>query len=702
MVTETYNHLHLLMERRTERASGSTCNLNLPDEDGAPLIGTSIETRTYPGAPHGAFPPYNALPANYQLPAVTATVTYSPTDPSKSVAKTTTSESNDYGQVAVAEAYGSSTGADLAPPLLQKTENEYDADNYGLPTRATTTDAVTGTIRVKTVTLSTDGMNVQAVTNGELNATGTLVKDKTRTFEQDSRGRVTKTTLSWADGATHPGATEAAASVKYVRDGNELEVSSTDAIGNTSTHVADVRTGWLLSERDARGNAWLYSYDPLGRPTKLTDPAGSTISRTYTSATDAGAESVDIYSTGTRIPLNRRTLTDDEDGYTTYEYTDGLHRTVRTADNMGEAGAQRLFLASQSFNAIGKPANATNSLGRTQHFAYDDLGQRVRSKNFLGDVAEQTYDDAYTGGDTGVLSASRQITTLINGVTVQHAFENDRKNQVQAVSYPGTTTPTKQTLRYDGLANQTNLSIQDGTLASTRAYGPGGLLASGSVTGDDDIGSDVTYTRDLLGKRYQKTIEQTLADGTTYDYEGSKFESNAMGLLERMTNAAGQRVEATYDPNGNIATVTDRARRVFTSTYDALDRRTSVTTPESPTTSKRKKTFAYTGMFLTKKQLLVDDTATSTITLGYEKDGKLQSKEYADKRKMTWERDEFGRLEQATDYAGVVTTYEYSSETDRLTKVSNPNASVTLAYYDRTNGDFANWSGRPSTLTYDE
>jgi len=97
VVTETYNHLHLLMERRLENASAPTCNLNLPGEDGAPPIGTRVETRTYPGAPKGEFPPYNALPANYQMPAAVETKTHSATDRTQFVVRKTTSQANDYG-----------------------------------------------------------------------------------------------------------------------------------------------------------------------------------------------------------------------------------------------------------------------------------------------------------------------------------------------------------------------------------------------------------------------------------------------------------------------------------------------------------------------------------------------------------------------------------------------------------------------------
>ena len=695
VITETYNHLHLLTERRVDNASGSSCDLNLPGETGWAAIGAISQVHEYVGGPD--FPPYNQLPANYQVPVTTTTTSHSATESGESVTRKRTSQANVYGQVAVAEAYGQGDGGELK--LLQQTKNEYDEDNYGLPTKVTTTDGVTGKVRVKTAALTPDGMNIRSVTNGELDADENLVKDKTRTFEQDASGRTTKTTLSWADGESHVGAEEAATSVSYALADGKLTVTTTDAVGNASKEVTDVRNSWQLSKTDGRGNTWSYAYDALGRPTQLTNPDASTVTRTYVAATDPSAKKVEIYSPGTAIPLNSRT-TLDEDGYETYEYTDGLRRILRTADNMGQGGTERLIIASQSFNAIGKPSSRTDTLGRKQSFAYDALGQATKAKNSLGEVVEKTYDDAYSGGDTGALNATRKIVTTLNGVTVEHEFQNDRKKPVRAIAFPATATPTEQTLSYDGLANQTQASIQAQALTATRGYGPGGLLLSASVVGDDKITSEVAYTRDLLGKRYQKTIEQTLADGTSYDYEGSKYEGNAIGLVETLTNAADQTLHATYNASGKVATFSDYAGQVFTGAYDALNRLTSVMTPESATTPKWEKQLTYTGRFLTEKKLLVDDAATSTITLGYQKDGKLQSKEYADEKKMTWTRDESGRLQQVTDYAGVVTTYEYSQHTKRLIKVSNPHASLSLAYYDQQSGDFANWSGRLSTLTY--
>ncbi|MBY8881772.1 DUF6531 domain-containing protein [Actinacidiphila acidipaludis] len=310
----------------------------------------------------------------------------------------------------------------------------------------------------------------------------------------------------------------------------------------TSTTVTYDRLGLPVEMTDPAGRVWRTAYDDRGNVVEATDPAGATTVSTYDEAGDLVAVT---------DPLGaRQELVHDAAGL-----------PVAVTDQLGRVTTARR-------DAFGRIVESTDALGGTVRFGFTVEGQLLWSERSDGRREEWTYDaegNALTHTDaTGRVSSQ---TTGPFGMTdgsaetdgAAYAFTHDTEQRLTAVTNP---LGQSWTYTYDAAGRLVEETDFSGRTLGYR-YDAAGQLTERS----NGAGETVTFTRDVLGR----VTAFTDAGGTT------SFAYDAAGNLVRTANADAEIVYA-YDVLDRMVSETVDGRRT-TWSYDALGRTTSRRTP---------------------------------------------------------------------------------------------------------------------------
>jgi len=136
---------------------------------------------------------------------------------------------------------------------------------------------------------------------------------------------------------------------------------------------------------------------------------------------------------------------------------------------------------------------------------------------------------------------------------------------------------------------------------------------------------------------------------TTFEYDSNK------NYLTRSTNPLGYQANSSYDPVGNVTSVTDARNYTTTYSYNALNRLQSVTDPNNKVT-------AY----------------------GYDDNGNLASVTDANNHTTNYQHNEFDLLKSATDPLNRATSYGYDL-VGNLSKILYPNGNAVEYGYNSVN-----------------
>ncbi|HEY4248180.1 MAG TPA: LamG-like jellyroll fold domain-containing protein [Lacunisphaera sp.] len=538
-------------------------------------------------------------------------------------------------------------------------------------------------------------------------------------------------------------------SFTYYQTG-ELKVHH-DIQGDT-THVYDA-TGHLKSLTNPLNEITLTEYDSEGNLTKTTDALNRVTSYTY----DA---------------LDRLATTTLPQGATETNTYDAYHLTKRTlAPTTGE----------------GDPI--------VTEFGYDELDRlTTTTRHHSPDnvVESRLYD-----GDGN-------LTKTTDAAGYETAFVYDSLNQLQTITHPDAST---ESFTYDGQGNRlthTHAPIADDR---TYTYTPHGEIetvtdalghassytyddAGNSHIATDPMGRITTSTYDLANRL--RTVTQPSNRVSTFDYDTvgnrvavtdpanrtRRFEYDSLGRLKRaltplynalspmaanhsdpsgsVVDIAGQKFAAsqlTYDPVGNLETLTDPNNHATTFKYDAGNHPTRTYLPANPSAAYEVNTYDFAGRRTARadadgattiygydslsrlmsvqppssriganvgytydprglRSSMTDGLGTTNYT--YDNRGRLHSEQTPYAGSMVYTHDQLGRLtnQHSTNLGGVNTTYEYDdasrlanvvdalrSETttynyndaDQPTRVAQPNGTVTTQTYDA--------AGRPDVTT---
>ncbi len=434
----------------------------------------------------------------------------------------------------------------------------------------------------------------------------------------------------------------------------------TNALGKDTTYVYN-NGGDLLSVTDPLGNITTYTYDTYGNMLTMIDPNGKITTYTY----DANH--------------NRIGLNDAMGNVTTYAY-DGMNRLIETTDANSHT-------SSIAYDASGKVIGRIDALGNTTSISYDPNGNIIEMTDALGNITSRmTYD----------------ATNL--PLDIQDALGNTTSNTYDTLG---------RLIQTDDPLNNATMYEYDGSSRLVSALDA--LNGNSSVTYDVDgnktsvqnpLGGLINYTYDYSGRLASET---TVSGGTiTYGY-------NALDLLSETTNARGQNrnftfddagriisftdtegtTSYTYDANGNILTVTD-PKGIITHEFDALNRvikatgingnvlqysydpvgnLSSITYPDGKTVS-----YSYDAA---NRLATVTDWASRVTNYAYDAAGNLIEIERPDESILTQTYDTANRLTSVADNdanGNAIVSYSYTYDEDsRMTTESSFIGSVTAS-----------------------
>jgi RHS repeat-associated protein len=441
--------------------------------------------------------------------------------------------------------------------------------------------------------------------------------------------------------------------------------------------------GFVASRTDYNGNVTCYANDPV-RGLELVRVEG--------------------FAPGSSCPASLASYTPT-----------GIQRKISTAYSptwrepvtITEANRTTSYSYDGSGNALTKTVTDTSvspNVSRTWTYTYNAYGQPLTIDGPRTDVTDVTtiqYYSCSSGSQCG------QIQTITNALGQVTTF-----NTYNAYGQPLTITDPNgvvTTLTYDARDRITSSEI--GTETTSYSYWPTGLLklvtlpdsstiqytydgAHRLTTVTDGAGNYLSYTLDALGNH---TADKSYdPSGTLHRNHTRVF--NTLSRLYQDINAAGTAAVTTtlaYDSNGNPTAIDAPMSRNTGKQYDALNRLSQITDPNSGITQlgydandnlasvidPRGFTTSYShNGFNDVVQQVSPDTGTSTTT--YDSGGNVKTATDARGAAVTYTYDALNRVTQQA-YTDDTTNFTYDSGSNgkgRLTGITDPNYSMSWAY----------------------
>jgi RHS repeat-associated protein len=430
--------------------------------------------------------------------------------------------------------------ASVTDPIGRVVQYAYDAqgrlDTVTDPAGGTTSYTYDANHRILTIT---DPRNITFLTN-EYDTNGRVIRQTQADgggwqFAYALEGTVvTQTTLT--DPRGNP--------TTYRFNSQGFTLSTTDALGQTTSFDYAPGSNLLLATTDPLGRVTRFTYDGQGNVTTITDPAGNTRTFTYEPTFNKVAS--------IRDPLGNLTqFAYDVKGNVTTVTDPILNRTTLT------------------YNAFGQPLTTTDPLANTTTFTYDAQGNLASVADQLGSTATRQYD------------AASRLTRQTDPRGKPTVFAYDALNRIRAIS-DASGSATRFT--YDGNGNLLTVTDPQGNV-TTYTYETMDRVATRS----DPLGRSESFTYDLAGNITGHTDRKgqvatfgydTLnrRTGATYVDATVTYGYDAVGRLTRATDSAGGTIANAYDPLDRLRSQTTALGEVGY-TYDVLGRRTAMTVP---------------------------------------------------------------------------------------------------------------------------
>ena len=506
--------------------------------------------------------------------------------------------------------------------------------------------------------------------------------------------------------------------------------------------------GYLDEVTDVRGGTSHYTYDEEGLLLTYEDPRENVVlTNTYNSAgqvltqTD-GREDETTYSYSTTESTKTTDETNPRGYVTEYEYVNGI-LSKRTEAKSTESSATWTY--EHDPYTLGVTA-ATDPNGHTMYATYDSGGNKIATKDALGNETSSKYDSLddlieYTDAD---------------GVTT--TYEYDEKGNLLSSSTPlvGSTDSRTISYAYESKTHPedvTSMTDPNGK-TTTYTYDAVGDLASST----DAAGDKTTYTYDELGRRLTMVSPRGNAKGSKSSEYTTSYSYNAAGNRLTETDPLGHEQKWVYDANGNVKEEEDPQKHVTTYEYDAANRVVKVTRPNGDTTEtgfdadgnvvsrtdglehattysydpldhlassrdplERETTFVYDGVGNLMKKTDADkrttsysydadnrpmkvsysDETTPSVEYGYDKEGRRISMNDGS-GESTFEYDSLGRLAETTNGYGDTSSYGYDLAGNE-TSIVYPNGKAVTRGFDEAErlSSVTDWLGNTTSFSYD-
>ena len=403
-------------------------------------------------------------------------------------------------------------------------------------------------------------------------------------------------------------------------------ISTTNPAGDTIQYLYD-GSGNLTQEIHPLGRTATYTYDADGNLLTQSDALGNTTTYTYDPAG------------------NLITVTDPENNTTTFTY-DTIGRVTEKVDPRGGS-------TSYQYDAADRLLQVTDPLSGTISYAYDPRGNLISLTDANGQTIQHQYDEL--DRLTVVTSSVGLATTYEYDVLLRLALRTDTTGATTSYTYDEANRMTQRvysdgridTFAYDLTGNL--IGYTDGSIFTGIQYDDENRPLTYTLdSADFSSPTQIIYAYDPLGNRTQATID----DGsntfvTTYVYDS----------LSRLIR--------TLDTNG----------RMWDSTYDEADRRTSLTYPDN-----------------SHVEYEYDGRNNLTAVRHFDPGNVLE-------RVYTYTHDSLSNLLSENDN-GLINSYSYDA-LNRVSQVTTPNETATYTY--DAVGNRLTISGTPygnNTFTY--
>jgi len=356
----------------------------------------------------------------------------------------------------------------------------------------------------------------------------------------------------------------------YTYDAKGHVIFGTDNLGRGSTFVYDAAGN--TTSATVAGQTTTYAYDSVGRITRSTDAAGH--------ATDFEYDALDRLVSITLPPPSTAPLPPFKITYSYDNLIDGLVYVNVTDPNH--------HVTSNGYDALGHLIRAVDALGNATQFTYQynllksvtDANGNVTSYSYdanrnliqttLPDGAVESYQTAWDG--TLISSTDRRgiktsyerdglsriaRTTYSSGFTtlgiIDYMFNGEQLTSVVAGPAGQSTTTTSFT--YDPfwrLASEAHVGDYTITYQNTTPF-PSGMsgYTVAPASGQTGPTNTVTYGRDS-NQRINSIVWSAVPGSFTIEYD-------PLGQYSRITFPNGQTREFTYDNQGRLTSLANRA-----------------------------------------------------------------------------------------------------------------------------------------------
>lgn len=418
--------------------------------------------------------------------------------------------------------------------------------------------------------------------------------------------------------------------------------TTTDNVGTTKTAYSD----WMTRITDPLTNKKDYWKDAYGNLINVVEyPSGSPATTTYT---------------WNRLGKMTK-LTDSVGNIRNFTY-DNLGRLL-TSEDLHTSADTTFGTTTNTYDVAGNVTTVLNPRNQTINYIYDALN-RVTSEDYTGAAgteASYTYDTC-TNGKGRLCQAVK-----LNSATTTYTY-NPIGLTLTDTKKVGTSSPSTGTTTYAYYLNGSydSITYPDSAIATYR-YDEAGLL---DALYNKESGAATTTVLSSIGYAPQGAMN-VIAYGngvtSTSTYDATKNYRLTNKLTQKSGNAALQNIAYTYDLAGNITTLDDQAsstgRKTINYTYDNLYRLTNASTTQVATgTSQYSESYTYDnlGNLLTKGANAYTYAGTN----------------YANPDAAT----AIGGVNYAYDNAGNVTQYGSTANTwnydNTITQVAIPGSSV--------------------------
>jgi RHS repeat-associated protein len=460
--------------------------------------------------------------------------------------------------------------------------------------------------------------------------------------------------------------------VLFTRDPQGHITAVTDPAGMQIHYQYDAN-GNLTAVTDRQGNTTQFLYN-APRPhylTQVIDPLGNTGVRAdydaqgrLVSETDAAGKAIQI---GYDPTDDVETVTDQLGNPTTYVYDD-QGNIVKEVDALGG-------ITTRTFDANNNLLSETNPLGRTTSYTYDSHANQLTVTDPLGHVTQYTYQTIQFRTGLGVTLAPffvQATTTDALGDTTTNSYDGNG-NLLSTTDPSGAVT----SFTYDASGSPASITDANGGTTSFQYDGAGHLLQQ-----TDALGHGTSYTYDADGNQLTRTTTLTMPSGvrtlvtsTTYDAQGHVLtETDAEGnVTTNQYDAAGQ-LTATIDPLGNKTSYVydDRGEQTETINPDGTTTQTQYDAAGHVTAQidelGRKTQFVYDALGRKTKTTYPDGASTSTR---YDAAGEVTAQVDERGNQTSFQYDAAGNQTAVTDALGDQTTSAYDAA-NRLVVETDP------------------------------